>query len=246
QNGGILLREQLSKRQGYREDVKVFTAKELEKATNNYHESKILRQGGQRTMYKRILVDNRIVANKKSIIGDPSQVPLLVYEYITNGTLFHHLHHDDVALDLPWKTCLRITIETAEALSYLHSTTSIPIIHWDIKLANILLDNNYNAKVFYFGASRLIPSDKARINTILQGTFGYLDPKYMLTSFLTEKILPMYFVSLMKEDNFHDILDPRVLTDENVDQLKKVAVLARRCVRTKGDVTPETQPRRYG
>ncbi|PPD96549.1 hypothetical protein GOBAR_DD06434 [Gossypium barbadense] len=86
-----------------------------------------------------------------------TQVPLLVYEYITNGTLFHHLHHDDAALDLPWKTCLRITIETVEALSYLHSTTSI----WDIKLANIQLDNNYNAKVSDFGASRLIPSDEA-------------------------------------------------------------------------------------
>ncbi|MBA0555775.1 hypothetical protein Golob_025931, partial [Gossypium lobatum] len=169
-------------------------------------------------------------------------VPLLVYEYITNGTLFHHLHHDDAALDLPWKTCLRITIETVEALSYLHSTTSI----WDIKLANIQLDNNYNAKVSDFGASRLIPSDEAQINTILQGTFGYLDPKYMLTSFLTEKILAMYFISLMKEDNLRDILDPRVLTDENVDQLKEVVVLARRCVRIKGDVTPQTQPRYYG
>ncbi|MFQ6669657.1 hypothetical protein Gotur_034820 [Gossypium turneri] len=297
QNGGILLREQLSKRQGYREEVKVFTVEELEKATNNYHESRILGQGGQGTVYKGILADNRIVAIKKSTIGDPSQVeqfineimvlyqinhrnvvkllgccletqvPLLVYEYITNGTLFHHLHDDDAAFDLPWETRLRIATETAEALSYLHSAVSIPIIHRDIKLANILLDNNYNAKVSDFGASRLIPSDEAQITTIVQGTFGYLDPEYMHTSLLTEKsdvysfgvvlmelltgqkvvcfkrseekrVLAMYFISLMKEDNLLDILDPRVLTDKNVEQLKEVAALASRCVRMKGEERP--------
>ncbi|TYG78852.1 hypothetical protein ES288_D02G094200v1 [Gossypium darwinii] len=297
QNGGILLREELSKRQGYREDVKVFTAEELEKATNNYHESRILGQGGQGTVYKGILADNRIVAIKKSIIGDPSQVeqfineimvlyqinhknvvkllgccletqvPLLVYEYITNGTVFHHLHNDDAASHLPWETRLRIATETAEALSYLHSAASIPIIHRDIKLANILLDENHTAKVSDFGASRLIPSDQAQITTIVQGTFGYLDPEYMLTSLLTEKsdvysfgvvlmemltgqkvvcfkrseesrVLAMYFVSLMKENRLLDILDPRVLNDENVEQLKEVATLACRCVRVKGEERP--------
>ncbi|KAK8704274.1 hypothetical protein V6N13_047901 [Hibiscus sabdariffa] len=67
-NGGILLREELSRRQGYREDVKVFAPEELEKATNNYHGSRILGQGGQGTVYKGILADNRVVAIKKSII----------------------------------------------------------------------------------------------------------------------------------------------------------------------------------
>ncbi|MFQ6669672.1 hypothetical protein Gotur_034822 [Gossypium turneri] len=297
QNGGILLREELSKRQGYREDVKVFTAEELEKATNNYHESRILGQGGQGTVYKGILADNRIVAIKKSIIGDPSQVeqfineimvlyqinhknvvkllgccletqvPLLVYEYITNGTVFHHLHNDNAASHLPWETRLRIATETAEALSYLHSAASIPIIHRDIKLANILLDENHTAKVSDFGASRLIPSDQAQITTIVQGTFGYLDPEYMLTSLLTEKsdvysfgvvlmemltgqkvvcfkrseesrVLAMYFVSLMKENHLLDVLDHRVLNDENVEQLKEVATLACRCVRVKGEERP--------
>ncbi|TYI92752.1 hypothetical protein E1A91_D02G093000v1 [Gossypium mustelinum] len=297
QNGGILLREQLSKRQGYREDVKVFTAEELEKATNIYNESRILGQGGQGTVYKGILADNQIVAIKKSIIGDPSQVeqfineimvlykinhrnvvkllgccletqvPLLVYEYITTRTLFHHLHNDDATSYLSWETRLRIATETAEALSYLHCAASIPIIHRDIKLANILLDDNYTTKVSDFGASRLIPSDQAQITTIVQGTFGYLDPEYMLSSLLTEKsdvysfgvvlmelltgqkvvcfkrpeenrVLPMYFTSLMKEDRLLDILDPQVLNDENVEQLMEVATLARRCVRVKGEERP--------
>ncbi|KAK8510589.1 hypothetical protein V6N12_055516 [Hibiscus sabdariffa] len=297
QNGGVLLRDQLSTRQGYREDVKIFAAEELENATNNYHESRILGQGGQGTVYKGILADNRVVAIKKSIIGDPSQVeqfineimvlcqinhrnvvkllgccletqvPLLVYEYITNGTLFHHMHNDDTASYLPWETRLRIATETAEALAYLHSAASVPIIHRDIKLANILLDDNYTAKVSDFGASRLIPSDEAQITTIVQGTFGYLDPEYMHTSLLTEKsdvysfgvvlielltgqkvvcfkrseekrVLAMYFVSLMKEDRLLEILDPRVVNDGNVEQLKEVAALARRCVRVKGEERP--------
>ena len=292
QNGGILLQEQLSNREGYGENVKIYAAEELEKATNNYHESRILGQGGQGTVYKGILPGNRIIAIKKSRIGDQSQVepfvneirvlyqinhrnvvkllgccletpvPLLVYEYVTNGTLFDHMHNVGGASFLPWETRLRIATETAESLSYLHSAASVPIIHRDIKLANILLDEHYTAKVSDFGASRLIPSDQAQITTIVQGTFGYLDPEYMHTSLLTEKsdvysfgvvlielltgqkvvcferseekrVLAMYFVTLMKEDRLVEILDPRVLNDVNVEQLKEVAALARQCVRVK-------------
>ncbi|KAK8646959.1 hypothetical protein V6N13_120722 [Hibiscus sabdariffa] len=74
QNGGILLRQQLSKREEYGETAKIFTLEELKKATNNYHESRILGRGGQGTVYKGILSDGHSVAIKKSIIGDQSQV----------------------------------------------------------------------------------------------------------------------------------------------------------------------------
>ncbi|XP_017981899.1 PREDICTED: putative wall-associated receptor kinase-like 16 [Theobroma cacao] len=297
QNGGTLLQEKLSQREGHREKVKVFAAEELKKATNNYHESRILGQGGQGTVFKGILPDNQMVAIKKSRIGDHSQVepfineisvlyqinhrnvvkllgccletpvPLLVYEYVTNGTLFDHMHNVAGASFLPWEARLRIATETAEALSYLHSAASIPIIHRDIKLANILLDEHFTAKVSDFGASRLIPSDQAQVTTIIQGTFGYLDPEYMQTGQLTEKsdvysfgvvlielltgqkavcfarsedkkILAMYFVSLMKEDRLLEIVDPRVMNDGNLEHLKEVAALAWKCVRMKGEERP--------
>ncbi|XP_021283925.1 LOW QUALITY PROTEIN: putative wall-associated receptor kinase-like 16 [Herrania umbratica] len=297
QNGGNLLQEKLSQREGCGEKVKVFAAEELKKATNNYHESRILGQGGQGTVFKGILPDNRMVAIKKSRIGDHSQVepfineisvlyqinhrnvvkllgccletpvPLLVYEYVTNGSLFDHMHNVAGASFLPWEARLRIATETAEALSYLHSAASIPIIHRDIKLANILLDEHYTAKVSDFGASRLIPSDQAQVTTIIQGTFGYLDPEYMHTGQLTEKsdvysfgvvlmelltgqkavcfersedkkVLAMYFVSLMKEDRLLEIVDPRVLNDGNLEHLKEVAALAWKCVRMKGEERP--------
>ncbi|XVF37025.1 hypothetical protein REPUB_Repub19eG0110000 [Reevesia pubescens] len=297
QNGGNLLQQHLSQREGCGEKVKVFSAEELEKATNSYHESRILGQGGQGTVYKGILADGRVVAIKKSRIGDHSQVepfineitvlyqinhrnvvkllgccletsvPLLIYEYVTNGTLFDRLHNVGTASFLPWETRLRIATETAEALSYLHSAASVPIIHRDIKLANILLDEHYTAKVSDFGASRLILSDQAQITTIVQGTFGYLDPEYMQTGQLTEKsdvysfgvvltelltgqkvvcferseekkVLAVYFVSLMKEDRFLAIFDPRLLNDEKIEHLKEVAALAWRCVRVKGEERP--------
>ena len=66
QNGGNLLQEKLFQREGCGETVKVFASEELEKATNNYHESGILGQGGQGTVYKGILPDGRVVAIKKN------------------------------------------------------------------------------------------------------------------------------------------------------------------------------------
>ncbi|XP_026438687.1 wall-associated receptor kinase-like 6 [Papaver somniferum] len=110
---------------------------------------------------------------------------------VTNGTLHQHLHkgrenQTGCAL-LSWENRLRIALEVAGALSYLHAEASIPIIHRDVKSSNVLLDDEYKAKVPDFGASRLIPGDQAHLSTIVQGIFGYFDPEYMLSNQLTEK-----------------------------------------------------------
>ncbi|KAI4297340.1 hypothetical protein L6164_037234 [Bauhinia variegata] len=121
------------------------------------------------------------------VIALETEAPILVYEFVSNGNLYDCIDPLKNATPLPWEKRLSIAEETAEAVSYLHSIASIPIIHRDIKSSNILLDNNDKVKVSDFGASRLVPLDETYVSTIVQGTPRYLDPKYLQISQLNEK-----------------------------------------------------------
>ncbi|KAG5536127.1 hypothetical protein RHGRI_023794 [Rhododendron griersonianum] len=110
---------------------------------------------------------------------------LLVYEYIPNGTVADHLYHERaIPGSLSWPTRMKIAIETASALSYLHASN---VIHRDVKTTNILLDNNFCVKVADFGLSRFSPIDVTHISTAPQGTLGYVDPEYYESYQLTTK-----------------------------------------------------------
>lgn len=297
ENGGFLLQQELIQQKECTNIAKIFTAKELEKATNNFDEKRVIGQGSYGTVYKGYLMDYTVVAIKKSKVVDRSQidqfinevvvlsqinhknvvkllgcclemeVPLLVYEFINNGTLFDHMQDKSKASALCWDTRLRIATETAGALSYLHCAASPPIIHRDIKSVNILLDDNYTAKISDFGASRLVPMNESEIPTMVQGTIGYLDPEYLQTSQLTEKSdvysfgvvlvelltgkkvlcfdrsarersLANYFLSSIKDNHLSEVLDDSIDTERNAEQLKEAAMLAKRCLYVKGEDRP--------
>ncbi|XP_058003936.1 wall-associated receptor kinase 2-like [Hevea brasiliensis] len=114
-------------------------------------------------------------------------IPLLVYEFISNGSLYQHIHQKKSQILANWRNRMKIAAETALALDYLHSLANPPIVHGDIKSANILLDDQYTVKVADFGASMIISPNQSNMVTKIQGTFGYLDPEYLMTGNLTEK-----------------------------------------------------------
>ena len=109
--------------------------------------------------------------------------PMLVYEYISNGTLTKHLHESSGG-KLPWHNRLNIAIETATALVFLHESG---IIHRDVKGSNILLDENFTVKVADFGFSRSLPDHATHVSTIPVGTRAYIDPDYYESGRVSDK-----------------------------------------------------------
>ncbi|KAL8242795.1 hypothetical protein R6Q59_013097 [Mikania micrantha] len=126
-----------------------------------------------------------------SLIGycNDGQEMILVYEYMPHGTLEDRLHNCQIPLS--WMQRLTICIGAARGLDYLHTGTGIKhgVVHRDVKSSNILLHDSWAAKISDFGLSKICPKNQQStyVNTIVKGTFGYLDPDYFYTGKLTRK-----------------------------------------------------------
>lgn len=115
---------------------------------------------------------------------------LLVYEYMPQGALSRHLFHwKSLKLEpLSWKRRFNIALDVARAMEYLHSLAQESFIHRDLKSSNILLGDDFRAKVSDFGLVKLAPDGRTSLATRLAGTFGYLAPEYAVTGKITTKV----------------------------------------------------------
>nr|DAD44525.1 TPA_asm: hypothetical protein HUJ06_002755 [Nelumbo nucifera] len=114
---------------------------------------------------------------------------VIVYEYMANGSLQLQKRLSDKNTNaLTWEERLGIAVDAAQGLEYLHSGCKPPIIHRDVKSANILLNERLQAKIADFGLSKdLLVEGRSHVSTAVVGTPGYLDPEYYISSKLNEK-----------------------------------------------------------
>ncbi|XP_057807791.1 serine/threonine-protein kinase-like protein At3g51990 [Salvia miltiorrhiza] len=271
--------------------IQEFNYKDLQLATGNFSDAKLLGRGSHGLVYKAVLRGGRLVAVKKpsapplshnnpnevdneidilSSLHSPSLVNLLgfsyngaaahgrllVVEFMSNGTLYDVLHTNPRPPN--WGRRLRLALQTARAVETLHSSAP-PVIHRDIKSANVLIDRNLNARLGDFGLALRCVDDYRLRSTPPAGTMGYLDPCYVTPDNVSTKtdvfsfgILLLEIISgrkaldmgnsppsvvdwaipLIRRGKFFAVYDPRVPPPKDATVRKMLAVVAAKCVRS--------------
>ncbi|XP_044471422.1 G-type lectin S-receptor-like serine/threonine-protein kinase SD2-5 [Mangifera indica] len=272
-----------------------FSYRDLQNATNNFSVKPGL--GGFGSVYQGVLPDGTRLAVKKlegigqgkkefraevSIIGSIHHLHLvklkgfcaegahrlLAYEYMANGSLdkwiFRRDREDNL---LDWETRFNIALGTAKGLAYLHEDCDAKIVHCDIKPENVLLDENFLAKVSDFGLAKLLTREQSHVFTTLRGTRGYLAPEWITNYTVSEKSdvysygmvlleiiggkknydpsetsekshFPSYTFKMMEEGKLRDVLDSRLRVDDHDERVYTAIKVALWCIQEDMYVRP--------
>ncbi|OIW03878.1 hypothetical protein TanjilG_30154 [Lupinus angustifolius] len=192
--------------------IAIFDFQLLEAATNRFCKSNIMGESGSRTVYRAHFDEHfkaavkiadidadREFENEVSLLSKMrhqniikllgycihGESRFLVYELMENGSLETQLHGPNRGSSLTWFLRLRIAVDVARALEYLHEHSNPPVVHRDLKSSNVLLDSNFNAKLSDFGLA--IGSGMQHKNMKMSGTLGYVAPEYISHGKLTDK-----------------------------------------------------------
>jgi serine/threonine protein kinase len=218
-----------------------------------------------------VIIQSRIIhKNIVKLIGCCLEVdtPILVYEFVSKGSLDDILHgggSGSSTVPLRLDRRLDIAAQSADGLAYMHSKTTTSILHGDVKPANILLDDNFVPKISDFGISRLIAMDKQHTNYVI-GDLSYMDPEYLRSGILTNKSdvysfgvvllelitrkkasasdnngLLKNFLDAYTKDNrlVTELVDAEIAATENLELIHSMAGMIVQCLNLDIDKRPE-------
>ncbi|KAH9323347.1 hypothetical protein KI387_017986, partial [Taxus chinensis] len=177
---------------------------------------------------------------------------MLVYVYMSNGSLAYHLYNENVE-PLSWDLRVYIAQDISRGIEYLHDGAVPPVVHRDIKSANILLDRSMKARVADFGLSKEEKIDGR--SSGLKGTFGYVDPEYVSSKTYTKnsdvysfgillfelitarnpqqglmEYINLAAISADGKAGWEEIIDGRLNGKYNIDEVSSMAAIAYKCV----------------